>query len=398
MADSAYLSPYNQYPAVRQAWHLPASVTVADVTLREGEQGSEASFTLEEKVTLAVRLDQIGVRQIEVGWPGKSALDRDALRQLRQKGMKAKTQALVQIYQPDWKWQVDATLDSAPDIIALLHPTSELRLQWTDKLSHKEVIDRCREAVAYARGRGAIIALTPTDVTRTDLEFLKQVVSAAVEAGAQRINLPDTVGVIMPGAFGFLVRQVAETVPVPIHVHCHNDFGLALANILAAVEAGASIVDAAVNGLGERAGNPSLDEVAAALELFYGLDTGIDLSQLYSLSREVEALSGIPVPLLKPLLGDNAYAHKLDVHLRGVLTFAPLFEGISPTLMGNRRRIPVSRHAGPFVIQVRLQELGLAPSEAQVNQVLSKVREVVTKRKASLSDQEFMSIAHSVMG
>ena len=267
---------------------------MADVTLREGEQGSEASFTLEEKVALALRLDQIGVRQIEVGWPGKSALDRDALRQLRQKGMKAKTQALVQIYQPDWKWQVDATLDCAPDIIALLHPTSELRLQWTDKLSHKEVIDRCREAVAYARGRGAIVALTPTDVTRTELDFLKQLVTAAVDAGAQRINLPDTVGVVMPGAFGFLVRQVSETVPVPIHVHCHNDFGLALANILAAVEAGASIVDAAVNGLGERSGNPALDEVAAALELFYGLDTGIELEQLYSLSREVEILQACP--------------------------------------------------------------------------------------------------------
>jgi isopropylmalate/homocitrate/citramalate synthase len=398
MADSTYLSPYNRNPAVTAGWRLPASVTVADVTLREGEQGSEASFTLEEKIGLALRLDQIGVRQIEVGWPGKSALDRDALRLLRQKGMKAKTQALVQIYQPDWKWQVDATLDSGPDIIGLLHPTSELRLKWTDKLTHQEVIDRCLEAIAYTRNRGAIVALTPTDVTRTDLDFLKQLVTAAVEAGAARINLPDTVGVIMPGAFGYLVRQVVETVPVPVHVHCHNDFGLALANVLAAVEAGASIVDAAVNGLGERAGNPSLDEVAAALELFYGLDTGINLSELYALSREVEALSGVAIPLLKPLLGDNAFAHKLDVHLRGVLTFAPLFEGISPALVGNRRRIPVSRHAGPFVIQVRLQELGFAPGEGQVNQVLAKVREVVAKRKASLTDEEFQAIARSVMG
>lgn len=397
MSDSTYLSPYNQNPAVRAGWHLPASVTVADVTLREGEQGSEASFSLEEKIALALRLDQIGIRQIEVGWPGKSALDRETLRQLRLKGMKAKTQALVQIYQPDWKWQLDATLDSGPDVLALLHPTSELRLQRTDKLTHQEVIDKCREAVLYARNRGAIIALCPTDVTRTDLDFLKQVITVAVDAGAQRVNLPDTVGVSMPAAFGYLVRQVVETVPVPIHVHCHNDFGLALANVLAGVEAGASIVDAAVNGLGERAGNPSLDEVVAALELFYGLDTGVNMNALYALSREVEALSGVPIPLLKPLLGDNAFAHKLDVHLRGVLTFAPLFEGISPTLVGNKRRVPVSRHAGPFVIQVRLKDLGYAPTDAQVDQVLTKVREVVSKRKASLTDEEFLVIARSVL-
>ena len=136
MAASDYLSQYNSHPAVRAGWHLPESVTIADVTLREGEQGAEASFSLEEKMNLALRLDQVGVRQIEVGWPGKSELDREVLRRLKQQGMRAKTQALVQIYQSDWKWQVDATLDTGPDILALLHPTSELRLKWTDKMTH----------------------------------------------------------------------------------------------------------------------------------------------------------------------------------------------------------------------------------------------------------------------
>ena len=150
---------------------------------------------------------------------------------------------------------------------------------------------------------------------------------------------------------------------MPIHVHCHNDFGFAVTNSLAAVEAGASIVDAAVNGVGERAGNAPLDELAVALELFYGLPTGIKMEEMYALSREVAALSGLPLPASKPLVGDSAFAHKLDVHLRGALTFAPLFEAIPSAYVGNRRRIPISRHAGPFVIQNKLAELGIASGE-----------------------------------
>jgi 2-isopropylmalate synthase len=396
MSDYDYLSPFNKIPEVRRHWTLPREVILSDVTLREGEQGSEALFSADEKVKMALRLDHIGIRQVEIGWPGRSATDREVLRRLKDKGIRAKTQALVQIYQTDWQWQIDATLDSGADILALLHPTSELRLTHTEKMTHREVISKCQEAIRYARNRGALIVFTPTDVTRTDLDFLKQILTAAVEAGADRIQLPDTVGVTLPAAYAFLVSQVVNTVSVPVHVHCHNDFGLALANTLAAVEAGATIVDAAVNGLGERAGNAALAEVAVALEVMYGLPTGVRLEELYALSREVEALSGIPLSASMPLVGDNAFVHKLDVHLQGVTLFAPLFEAISSSLVGNRRRFAVGRHAGPFIIQKKLEEMGIKAKETQITEILTRVKEAMKNRKVSLSEDEFAAIVQTV--
>jgi isopropylmalate/homocitrate/citramalate synthase len=394
-AELIAVSPLNSLPEVRGS--LPARVTIADVTLREGEQAAEVSFSLEEKLVLARRLDAIGVGQIEVGWPGKVAQDREALRILKQEGLQAQTQALAALYGDKWPAEVDAALDSGADIVALLHATSDVRLQLSEHLTHDEVVGKAVEAVGYASGQGATIAFTPVDAPRTDLKFLEQIVRATVEAGAERIIVPDTVGGAGPEAMHLLITRVCSWVGVPVHVHCHNDFGVAVANALAAVRAGASIVDASVNGLGERSGNPRLDELAVALEVLYGVETGIDLAGLTDLSRFVAEVTGLPLPFNKPLVGKYAFSHKLDLHVRRVLEHPAVFEAIPPELVGNERVIPLGRHAGPFIIRLKLDRLGLEASDQQVSRLVELVEEQAVASKRAVSDVEFAELAHDVL-
>lgn len=394
-AELIAVSPLNSLPEVRGSF--PARVTIADVTLREGEQAAQVSFSLEEKLALARRLDAIGVGQIEVGWPGKVAQDREALRILKEEGLQSQTQALAALYGDEWPAEVDAALASGADVVALLHATSDVRLQHSEHLTRDEVLARAVEAIAYATGQGATIAFTPVDAPRTDLTFLEQIVRATVEAGAERIIVPDTVGGAGPEAMHLLVTRVCSWVSVPVHVHCHNDFGVAVANALAAVRAGASIVDASVNGLGERSGNPRLDELAVALEVLYGVDTGIDLAGLTDLSRFVSDVTGLPLPFNKPLVGEYAFSHKLDLHVRRVLEYPAVFEAIPPELVGNERVIPLGRHAGSFIIRLKLDELGLQADNEQVSRLVALVEERAVASKRAVSDAEFAELANDLL-
>jgi len=391
-------SPYNRDPRVLAGLKLPEKVAINDVTLREGEQTAEVSFSLEEKVALAHRLDEIGVAQIEVGWPSKSALDREALHILKDEGLRAKTQALAALYGQEWRREVDASIDSGADVVGLLHATSDIRLEHAEKMTREEVLAKVKEAIQYAVGRGPLIAFAPVDATRTDLDFLKRVIAEAVAAGAGRIVIADTVGAASPGTMRFLVSQVTQWVNVPVQAHCHNDLGLALANALAAVEGGATMVDAAVNGLGERSGNPALDEVAVNLKLFYGIETGLKLDDLFSLSRYVQEITGVPLPFNKPFVGDNAFSHKLDIHIKRVMTYAPLFEPLPPETTGNRRVIPLGRHTGPFIVELKLKEHGLGADQEQIAEIVSQIERLALEKKASLTEDEFLSIVREVLG
>jgi isopropylmalate/homocitrate/citramalate synthase len=389
------VSPLNFLPEVRAEY--PERVTIADVTLREGEQAAEVSFSKEEKLMLARRLDEIGVGQIEVGWPSRVQQDREVLLQLKRERLRAKTQALATLYGEGWRTEVDAALDSGADVVALLHATSDLRLRHSERIDRERLLDKVGEAVTYAVGRGPLIAFTPVDAPRTDLAFLEKVVRVAVDAGAGRVILPDTVGGAGPEAIYYLVKQVTRWVDVPVHVHCHNDFGLACANALAAVRAGASIIDVAVNGLGERSGNPRLDELAVSLELLYGVDTGIDLSRLTDLSRFVSQISGLPLPFNKPLVGEYAFSHKLDLHVKRVLEHPPVFEALAPEVVGNRRVFPLGRHVGPFVIRLKLRDLGLDATDEQVARLVALVEERAVQTKRAVDDEAFAALAREVL-
>jgi 2-isopropylmalate synthase len=264
-------------------------------------------------------------------------------------------------------------------------------------MSREDVLAKVKAGIRYAKGRGALIGYTPVDATRTALDFLERVIGEAVSSGAERIVIADTVGAAGPGTMRFLIGQVTQWVDVPVQVHCHNDFGLALANALAAIEGGATIVDAAINGLGERSGNPALDEVAVVLKHFYGVETGIKLDGLFSLSRYLQEITKVPLPFNKPLVGDYSFSHKLDIHVKRVMSFGPLFEPIAPETVGNRRVIPLGRHAGPFIVGLKLEEHGLNAASEQIKEIVAQVEQRALKTKSSLSDDEFLDIVTGVL-
>lgn len=396
--SEAFVSPLNFHEVVQARAKYPEQVVICDVTLREGEQTADVSFSLEEKLALARQLDDIGVGQIEIGWPAQSELDRQVLRTLKGEGLKAATEVLAPLYSRDWHPVVDAAVNSGADVVTLMHATSDIRLQHSDeKMSRQQMLDRAVEATEYTVNRGVTVTFALVDTTRTDLEFAKKVATSVGEAGADRIAVADTVGAAKPEAMKFLVAELVACAGVPVRVHCHNDYGLALANSLAAVEAGASIVDVAVNGLGERSGNPALDELVVALEVLYGIKTGVRLERLYELAHYVEKMTGVPLPFNKPLVGNNAFAHKLDMHVMRVTEYPPLYETIDPSLTGNKRVFPLSRDSGPFTIKLKLREMGLSANDAQIEEIVARVADVLSKKEAPLTDAEFAQLAEEVL-
>lgn len=388
-----YASPLNRAPEVRREMDLPPAVQINDVTLREGEQGFDVVLSVDEKVALARRLAEMGVRQIEVGWPGRSAEDREVIGRIRDAGVAVVIQSPVQIYAADWRAQVDAAVGCGVGVVALLHPVSDMRLERLERTTRAAVVRLVREAVAYAKAQGAQVAMCPTDATRADLRFLAEVAAAAVEVGADRVVLPDTVGAALPAAVRRMVKTVRLAVSVPVHIHCHDDYGLALANTLAGIEAGASLADASVNGLGERAGNCALDELAVALEVLYGIPTGIQLPALTALCREVAARVGVPLSPHKALVGEMAFAHRLDVHLEGLRVHPPLFETIAPEAVGNARRVVLGPRAGPALVEARLRELGLTVERAKLPGLVARVRDEARARGGPLDDETLRRLA-----
>ena len=253
------------------------------------------------------------------------------------------------------------------------------------------------EAVEYLKEHGVTVEFSAEDATRTDPAFLKQVYKAVEEAGADRINIPDTVGVMTPRRMGKLVGEIAETVKVPISVHCHNDFGMATANSLAGVEAGASQVHVTVNGLGERAGNAPLEEVVMALYSLYQFKTNIKTELIYETSRLVSELTGVPVQPNKAIVGENAFTHESGIHVHGVIQMPLTYEPVSPELVGRKTVIVAGKHAGLHGVRKKILELGFAPTEEQMVEIIRQVKELGDKGKY-VTTTDLISIASRICG
>lgn len=388
--DREYLSGFNQDPAVLAGLRLRPDLIINDCTLREGEQASEVNFGTDGKVELARRLASAGIRLIQGGYPGRSELDMEAIRRIKSEGLPLMVEAIAQAFTPDWKAQVDACIASGADVVDLMYPSSDVRLKYVQKVTRAEMLERVREAVRYARGRGALVRFTPTDSTRTELGFLKEAYGAALEAGADRISIADTAGAVSPAGLRYLVSKIVDFVGphVLVQVHTHNDAGQGLANALAAVEAGAAIVDGCLYGLGERAGNTATEELAATLTFFYGLDLGIDLAKLAEAARYVESLSGVAIHPAKPILGRDAFAHKLEAHVMGVMANPVVYEPFPPEAVGNQRHFPLGKYAGPQALKARLAQLGLSVGEEKLEALRARVEALAVARKRQVTDAE----------
>ncbi|MCD6235772.1 MAG: 2-isopropylmalate synthase [Thaumarchaeota archaeon] len=366
-------------------------VRIFDTTLRDGEQTPGVTLTPEQKLEIAVQLDRLGVDVIEAGFPVASEGERRAVKLISEAGLKAEVCALARAVKED----IDAAMKSDPTTIHVFFSTSDVHLRIIG-VSREEVIEKVQDAVSYVKDHGFICEFSPMDATRTDLAFLKEVSKAAEEAGADRIDIPDTVGIMTPETMRELVSEVKKAVKIPISVHCHNDFGLAVANTLAGIEAGAAQAHVTVNGIGERAGNAALEEVVMALHLLYKKKTGVDTSKIYSLSQLVRRLTGVPIQPHKPVVGDNAFAHESGIHVKGVVIDPSTFEPFKPELVGRVRKLVAGKHAGRRGIKTILEESGITPTEEQLSEIVRRVKELGDKGK-TVTDTDVVAIARAVI-
>lgn len=392
---SSWISALSRERGALQDLALPSRVLLSDCTLREGEQTADVNFSPEEKLEIARALDRAGVPQIQIGYPGRSQADYEVYQQFKAEGPNAKLSAVVLAYVDTWREQIDAAAAAGADVIDLVYVTSALRIKYAYRVSEKDVLIRVSEAVSWGKERGLTVAYSPADTTRSDLPFLERVVKVAVDAGNDRFTIADTLGAASPPAIRYLVKWFRERTDLPLSMHCHDDFGLAIANTLAGIEAGASCVDVTLNGFGDRAGNAVLDEVATTLEIHYGIETGVDLSQLYGLAKLVESASRVPLPGNKAVTGENAFAHKLETHVQAVLAHPPAFEALNPADVGNERRIAVGRYTGPIALKGRYAAMGIELSDELVPTLLSEVEALAVELKRSLTDRELEEILGS---
>jgi len=368
-------------------------VRIFDTTLRDGEQTPGVSLSLDEKLEIARQLDMLGVDVIEAGSPMSSEGEKEAVKEIAKARLKAEICGLARTTRDD----IDATIQCDVDSVHTFISASDIQIRHALNLTREQVIASAVESVEYVKDHGLLCEFSPMDATRADVDFLKSLCRTAEEAGADRINIPDTVGVMTPGNMRKLIEDLRSVVKVPLSVHCHDDFGMAVANSLAGVEAGVTQVHVTVNGIGERAGNAALEEVVMALNAVYKYKTGIKTSLLYSTSKLVSRLTGIPVQPNKAIVGENAFSHKSGIHTRGVTVEPLTFEPITPELVGRKRRLEAGKLAGKQGIKAQLEEAGISPTKEQLKAIVKRVKDLGDKGKI-VTDADLMAIARAVMG
>jgi len=398
IGDRWIVSPYNFAPEVLSQMDLPESAELCDVTLRDGEQQTGIVFKKDEKVKIAEKLAEIGVKWIEAGMPAVSKDDFEAIKEISNLGLTATIRAFSRARKDD----IDLCLAADVESVGVETICSDILIEKGFGWSREKVLEDVTSVIEYAKAHGLHTALFAADSTRADMAFLKRLVEEALEAGADSIIVVDTLSVASPQAFSFLVKKVKEWSTVPLEVHCHNHLGLGTANSLAGIASGARIVHVTVNGMGEGAGNSPLEEVAVALKLLYGVDPGIDLSKLCELSEMVQEISGFRVATNKPIVGKNIFAVESGIPLALHRRFREkgLPHGLlpyDPVLVGNRFKIVFGKKSGRHAIRWGLESMGLTATDEQVRRILELVKERSMELKRALSQEEFEKIARDVL-
>jgi len=364
-------------------------VYIDDTTLRDGEQTAGVVFTNEEKIEIARMLDAMGVHQIEAGIPAMGGDEQEAVKAIVDLGLKASVLAWNRPVISD----INASLECGVKAVAISISSSDIHIEYKLRQTREWVLRVVREAVEYAKSHGLYVSVNAEDASRADPEFLLQFARNAKEAGADRLRFCDTVGVLEPFRTYELVRRLVEDVGIEIEMHTHDDFGMATANALAGVRAGATWVNTTVNGLGERAGNACLAEVVMALKHIEGIDAGIDTTQLRKIGEYVAQASGRELPPGKAILGDNIFAHESGIHADGVLKNPRTYEAFSPEEVGLERQILVGKHSGTHTIKFKFKhEYGIEVDDELAARILARARSEAIRKKRALFDKELMLI------
>jgi len=368
-------------------------VIVYDSTLREGEQMPGVRFTPEQKLEISSLLMDAGVHQIEAGFAAVSEEERKAIRRIASIGGDSDILSLSRARRSD----IDAALSCDVDMILIFMATSDLHMSEKLRMTREEVLEAISSSVEYAKQHGVTVGLSTEDTTRSDPGFLRNAYSVAAESGADRLGITDTLGCANPEKIVQMVELVKEVSSLPISVHLHNDFGLALANALSAVKAGASAVATTVCGFGERAGNVPLEQFVMSMKFLYGADVGIRTEMLTPIARRVSELANIEISPTMPWIGENAFAHESGIHVAAVLRNPSTYEFVSPETVGNERRIVLGKHSGRSLISTKLLENGLSTSQLNLDEIFAKVKNL-GEEKGGVSEEEFWGIVNNVLG
>jgi len=367
----------------------PNRVLIFDTTLRDGEQSPGCSMTQPEKLRVARALAELGVDVIEAGFPAASRGDWEAVNQIAREVRGPVIAGLARCNREDIDKAWSAVREAARPRLHVFLATSAIHRQHKLNMAKEQIIHTAVQGVKYARSLCVDVEFSPEDASRTELDFLREVVEAVIEAGATTINIPDTVGYTVPEefheVFDYLKKNVRGADKVVFSVHCHDDLGMAVANSLAAVRAGARQIECTINGIGERAGNCSLEEVVMAMktrEGLFGLHTGIDSRRLFPTSRLLSSITGMPIPRNKAVVGENAFAHESGIHQHGMLKHHSTYEIMRPDDVGvSRTHLVLGKHSGRAALRDRIKELGFELSDAELARVFEDFKALADKKK-----------------
>ncbi|NMB43807.1 MAG: 2-isopropylmalate synthase [Clostridiales bacterium] len=374
-------------------------IKIFDTTLRDGEQSPGCSMSLEEKIEIAKQLEKLNVDAIEAGFAISSKGDFESVSNIAKTIKNSVVTSLARALEKDIDVAYEAVKHAVSPRIHTFISTSPVHMQHKLRMSPEQVIEKTAAMVAYAKKYVSDVQFSAEDATRTEPEFLAQIVQTAIKSGATVVNIPDTVGFTTPNEMYDLIKFLKENVPnidkAEIAVHCHNDLGMAVANSLAAVQAGANQIECTLNGLGERAGNAALEEIVMALHTrkpYFDVDCGINTTQIYRSSRLVYNIIGMTPPINKAIVGANSFAHESGIHQHGVLAEKSTYEIMTPESIGLKtNNMVLGKHSGRHAFEDRLIELGYEFSQEEINTHFEKFKELCDKKK-QVSNKDIIAI------
>ncbi len=380
-------------------------VQIFDTTLRDGEQSPGASMTVEQKVVIARQLEKLGVDVIEAGFAASSDGDFESVRRVAKEVSRPRVVSLARAQEGDINRALKAVEGAKKPGIHTFIATSDIHLKHKLRMTREQVIEAAVKAVSYAKQFTDYVEFSAEDASRSDPEFLLQIFREVIRAGAKTLNVPDTTGYAIPSEFGALIANLIERTAggdrVIWSAHCHNDLGLAVANSLAAVHNGARQIECTINGIGERAGNTSLEEVVMALRTrknYLNLDTNIHSEQLFPSSRLLSQVTGIAIPINKPIVGDNAFAHEAGIHQDGVLKHKQTYEIMTPESIGiPGNKLVMGKHSGRHAFDERLKHLGFNLSKEDMNRAFVRFKELADKKKNVYDEDIEAVVAEEVL-
>ena len=368
------------------------NIKVLDTTLRDGEQTPGVSLTPLEKLRIATKLDEIGIDFIEAGSAITSEGERESIKQITSQGFNAEILSFSRPLTVD----IDYCLECDVDAVNLVVPTSDLHIRDKLKTTKDKLIDLSNNAVDYCKDHGLTVELSAEDASRSDVDFLRKVYLNAIEHNADRLCVCDTVGILTPDS-SFELFNGLRDLNAPVSCHCHNDFGLAVANTLSAIKGGATEIHTTINGIGERAGNTSFEECVVSIDrLLPEFSTNVRIHEIYDISKLVARSTGVYIQPNKAIVGENAFAHESGIHSDGIIKNSATYEPMTPELVGRKRKFIIGKHMGTHGLNSRLQELGLSVNDVQLKQICDDIKDLADKGK-TVTDVDLQVIADNVL-